>query len=81
MRSIYTTLNDENYQMLEILSNIKGIKKTHIINEALENYFNTLKTIPEEFILKTIYITHEEFERLEQESKPTKDLEELLNDN
>ncbi len=81
MRSIYTTLNDENYQMLEILSNIKGIKKTHIINEALENYFNTLKTIPEEFILKTIYIIYEEFERLEQESKPTKDLEELLNDN
>jgi len=81
MKPLYTSLNDENYQMLEMLSTLKGIKKNHIINEALEYYFNTLKTIPEEFLLKPIHITEEEFERLEKESKPTEALKRLMNDN
>jgi len=80
MKAIYTNLNDANYEMLEMLSNIKGIKKNHIINEALEYYFNTLKTIPEEFILKPLNITEDEFERLEKSSKITKELKSLLND-
>ncbi len=81
MKAIYTNLNSENYQMLEMISSLKGIKKNHIINEALEYYFNAIKTIPEEFLLKPIYITEEEFERLEKESKPTEALKRLLNDN
>lgn len=81
MKALYTNLNNINYQMLEMLSAIKGVKKNHIINEALEAYFNTLKTVPEEFILKPIYIDSQEFERLEKKSKPTKTLKELLNDN
>ena len=81
MKAIYTNLNSENYQMLEMISSLKGIKKNHIINEALEYYFNAIKTIPEEFLLKSIYITEEEFERLEKESKPTEALKRLLNDN
>jgi len=81
MKAIYTNLNSENYQMLEMISSLKGIKKNHIINEALEHYFNAIKTIPEEFLLKPIYITEEEFERLEKESKPTEALKRLLNDN
>jgi len=81
MKAVYTNLNDVNYQMLEMLSTLKGVKKNHIINEALEAYFNTIKTVPEEFILKPIYVDSQEFERLEKESKPTKALKELLNDN
>ena len=51
MKAIYTNLEKKNFEMLEFVSNTKGIKKNHIINEALEYYFNTLKTIPEEFML------------------------------
>jgi hypothetical protein len=47
----------------------------------LEYYFNTIKTIPEEFLLKPCHITEEEFERLEKESKPTEVLKKLMNDN
>ena len=67
--------------MLELLSNLKGIKKNHIINEALESYFNTIKTIPEEFLLQQIAISTKEFERLEQNTQATKALKELLNEN
>ena len=81
MKALYTNLNDKNYQMLEMMASLKGIKKNHIINEALEYYFNTIKTIPEEFLLKPIYITEEEFERLEKESVSSQALKELLNDN
>ena len=81
MKAIYTNLDDKNYQMLEMIASLKGIKKNHIINEALEYYFNTLKTIPEEFLLKPIYITEEEFERLEKDSISTKALKDLMNDN
>ena len=81
MKALYTNLNDKNYQMLEMMASLKGIKKNHIINEALEYYFNTIKTIPEEFLLKPIYITEEEFERLEKKSVPSQALKELLNDN
>jgi len=81
MKAIYTNLEKKNFEMLEFISNTKGIKKNHIINEALEYYFNTLKTIPEEFMLKPIYISKDEFERLEKISKPTEDLKRLLNDN
>ena len=81
MKALYTNLNDKNYQMLEMIASVKGIKKNHIINEALEYYFNTIKTIPEEFLLKPIYVTQEEFERLEKESISTPALKELLNDN
>ncbi len=81
MKAIYTNLDDRNYQMLEMIASLKGIKKNHIINEALEYYFNTLKTIPEEFLLKPIYITEEEFERLEKDSISTKALKDLMNDN
>ncbi len=81
MKAIYTNLENKNFEMLEFISNAKGIKKNHIINEALEYYFNTLKTIPEEFMLKPLYISKDEFERLEKTSKPTDDLKRLLNDN
>jgi hypothetical protein len=81
MKALYTNLNNGNYQMLEMLSTLKGIKKNHIINEALEYYFNTIKTIPEEFLLKPIYITDDEFERLEKECKSTKALKKLISDN
>ena len=81
MKSIYTNLNDNNYQMLEILSSLKGIKKNHIINEALEAYFNTIKTIPEEFLLKAVFVEKKEYERLEKEAQPTEELKKLLNDN
>jgi len=35
----------------------------------------------EEFLLKPIYITEEEFERLEKESKPTEALKRLMSEN
>ena len=81
MKAIYTNVEDKNYKMLELLSSIKGIKKNHIINEALEYYFNAIKTIPEEFMLKPIYVTEKEFERLEKEAQPTEELKRLLNGN
>jgi len=81
MKALYTNLNDKNYEMLEVISSVKGIKKNHIINEALECYFNTIKTIPEEFLLKPLFVSEKEFERLEKESIPTEDLKKLLNDN
>lgn len=81
MKALYTNLNSENYQMLEMLSSASGIKKNYIINEALEYYFNTIKTIPEEFLLKPLLITEDEFERLEKESKATDALKRLMNDN
>ena len=81
MKALYTNLNDKNYHMLEMLSALKGIKKNHIINEALEYYFNAIKTIPEEFLLKPIYITNDELEKLEKKSKPTEALKRLMNDN
>jgi len=78
MKAIYTNINESNYKMLELMANLKGFKKNHIINEALECYFNALKTIPEEFIIKPIYVSEDEFERLEKESKPTEALKELM---
>ncbi|WP_457561234.1 hypothetical protein [Caminibacter sp.] len=81
MKAIYTNLNDDNYKMLEVFCSLKGIKKNHVINEALEAYFNTIKTVPEEFLLKPIYVDSKEFERIQKESKPTKALKELLNGN
>jgi len=81
MKALYTNLKQENFEMLELLSNLKGIKKNHIINEALESYFNTIKTIPEEFLLQQIAISTKEFERLEQNTQATKALKELLNEN
>ncbi len=81
MKALYTNLKQENFEMLELLSNLKGIKKNHIINEALESYFNTIKTIPEEFLLQQIAISQTEFERLEQNTQATKALKELLNEN
>jgi predicted DNA-binding protein len=81
MKALYTNLKQENFEMLELLSNLKGIKKNHIINEALENYFNTIKTIPEEFLLQQIAISQTEFERLEQNTQATKALKKLLNEN
>lgn len=80
MKAIYTNINDNNHKMLEMMSNLKGIKKNHIINEALEYYFNAIKVIPEEFIIKPTYVDSDEFERLERESKPTQALIRLLND-
>jgi len=67
--------------MLESLSSIKGIKKNHMINETLEYYFNAIKTIPEEFMLKPIYVDEKEFARLEKEAQPTEALKRLLDDN
>ena len=81
MKALYTNLKQENFEMLELLSNLKGIKKNHIINEALESYFNTIKTIPEEFLLQQIAISQTEFERLEQNTQATKALKKLLNEN
>ncbi len=78
---IYTTIDKENMRMLELISSIKGIKKTHIINEALEYYFNAIKTVPQEFIVKPIHIEKEESEKLTKERNPTKDLIALMNDN
>ena len=52
-----------------------------MINETLEYYFNAIKTIPEEFMLKPIYVDEKEFKRLEKEAQPTKALKKLLNDN
>ena len=81
MKALYTNLNSENYQMLEMLSSVNGVKKNHIINEALEFYFNTIKTVPEEFLLKPLIVTEDEFERLEKESKATDALKRLMNGN
>jgi len=79
MKTIYTNVEDKNYEMLELLSSIKGINKNHIINEALGYYFNAIKTIPEEFMLKPIYVDEKEFKRLEKEAQPTEALKRLLN--
>jgi len=81
MKALYTNLEDDNYQMLEMLSGVKGVKKNYIVNEALRYYFNVIKTIPEEFILKPITITEEEYERIEKESQPTKALQRLIRGN
>jgi len=59
----------------------KGVKKNYIVNEALRYYFNAIKTIPEEFILKPITITEEEYERIEKQSQPTKALQRLIRGN
>ena len=77
--SIKATLCDQNAKILETVSIFKGTKKEYIINEALEYYFNMIKTIPEEFIVKPLYITEKEFNRLESLDKPTDDLKKLFN--
>ena len=81
MKALYTNLEDDNFQMLEMLSGVKGVKKNYIVNEALRYYFNAIKTIPEEFMLKPITITEEEYERIEKDSRPTKALKRLMRDN
>ncbi len=81
MVSFYTQLEEANKMELDRLSSQKGLKKNFIINEALRLYFNSLKEIPEEFLIKPIYVDEVEFERIKMlEVEPTEDLERLLND-
>lgn len=81
MVSFYTQLEEENKIKLDKLSSLKGLKKNFIINEALKMYFDSLKEIPEEYIIKPIYVDEQEFERIKDlEAKPTESLKRLLND-
>jgi len=81
MVSFYTQLEEENKIKLDKLSSLKGLKKNFIINEALKMYFDSLKDIPEEYIIKPIYVDEQEFERIKDlEVKPTESLIKLLND-
>jgi len=81
MVSFYTQLEEENKIKLDKLSSLKGLKKNFIINEALKMYFDSLKEIPEEYIIKPIYVDEQEFERIKDlEVKPTESLIKLLND-
>ncbi|WP_456480210.1 hypothetical protein [Nautilia sp.] len=81
MISFYTQLEEENKIKLDRLSSLKGLKKNFIINEALKMYFDTLQEIPEEYIIKPIYVNEKEFERIKNlEVKPTESLKRLLND-
>ena len=81
MVSFYTQLEEENKIQLDKLSSLKGFKKNFIINEALKMYFDSLKEIPEEYIIKPIYVDEQEFEKIRNlEVKPTENLTRLLND-
>ena len=81
MVSFYTQLEEENKIQLDKLSSLKGFKKNFIINEALKMYFDSLKEIPEEYIIKPIYVDEQEFEKIKNlEVKPTENLTRLLND-
>ncbi len=80
MKAVYTNLNDENYRMLELLSTSKGIKKNHIINEALSCYFDTLKSVPETYMVHPLVISEEEFARIEEQSRSTEALKRLMNE-
>jgi hypothetical protein len=81
MVSFYTQLEEENKIQLDKLSSLKGFKKNFIINEALKMYFDSLKEIPEEYIIKPIYVDEQEFEKIKNlEVKPTESLTRLLND-
>ena len=81
MVSFYTQLEKENKIQLDKLSSLKGFKKHFIINEALKMYFDSLKEIPEEYIIKPIYVDEQEFEKIKNlEVKPTESLTRLLND-
>jgi len=81
MVSFYTQFEEENKIQLDKLSSLKGFKKNFIINEALKMYFDSLKEIPEEYIIKPIYVDEQEFEKIKNlEVKPTESLTRLLND-
>lgn len=78
--SFYTQLTPKNKQNLDLYSQATGIKKSFIINKALEMFFNTQMNIPSEFIIEpSIYVDENEFERIKNMDKePNEDLKELL---
>ena len=78
--SFYTQLTPQNKQNLDLFSQTTGIKKSFIINKALEMFFNTQMNIPKEFIIESsIYVDENEFERIKNMDKePSQDLKELL---
>ena len=78
--SFYTQLTPKNKQNLDLYSQATGIKKSFIINKALEMFFNTHMNIPSEFIIEpSIYVDENEFERIKNMDKePNEDLKELL---
>ena len=78
--SFYTQLTPENKQNLDLYSQVTGVKKSFIINKALEMFFNTQMKIPKEFVIETsIYIDENEFEKIKNMDKePNQDLKKLL---
>jgi hypothetical protein len=80
MVSFYTQLEINNKKELDRLSALKGLKKTFIINEALKAYFNTLKEIPEEYLIQPILVDEKEFERIKNlDIEPNEKLKSLMN--
>ena len=78
--SFYTQLLPTNKEKLDMFSKVTGIKKSFIINKALEMFFNTQIDIPKEFIIEPfIYVDKNKFEKIKNSNKnPAENLKRLL---
>ena len=83
MVQISAYINPETKKELEYYSKYKGMKKSFLVEEALNFHFRALREIPEMFIIPTkILVNNEEFENIiNLDDEPNKKLKELLNDN
>jgi hypothetical protein len=67
----------------ERLVKARGLKKGHVLEQALRYHLRALREIPEEFIIPaTVVLTKSSFEsvlkQLKSRSKPTKQLRKLM---
>ncbi len=83
MVQISAYINPETKKELEYYSKYKGMKKSFLVEEALNFHFRALREIPEMFMIPSRIIVDDiEFEKiLKSDDTPTKELKELLHDN
>ena len=67
----------------ERLVKARGLKKSHVLEQALRHHLRALREIPEEFIIPaTVVLTKKSFEdllkQLKSRSKPTNKLKKLM---
>lgn len=76
-------VSDTTKERLERYVRKRGVKKGHVIEQALSQYLSAVEEIPEQYIIPTrIVLTRESGERLidaiENPPKPTKALRDLM---
>lgn len=76
-------ISDETKENMEHYSEMYGIKKGYLIENAISHYLQAMYEIPEEFVIPTnIHLTKDSFEKvadsIEKPPAPTKKLVELM---